>query len=164
MGEEIRLAGLAQVLRASGDATRLRLINLLCRSSELCVDDLVGITGQSQPKVSRHLAYLRRVGLVSYRKDGLWVYYRLRDDPDQAVGVILEALRQSLGLLDDLEADLEELQGLQGKRPPVRFTHRRPDSHTRSRGRPLPTNLLASEMKIETEQEATEPELEVELL
>jgi DNA-binding transcriptional ArsR family regulator len=57
--------------------TRLRILNLLYVEHELCVYDMVGVIGASQPKISRHLAYLRRAGLVSYRKDGLWVYYRL---------------------------------------------------------------------------------------
>ena len=65
-----------RVFRAFSDATRLRILNLL-RAGEVCVCDLVETLGVPQPKVSRHLAYLRRAGLVLVRKEGLWSYYSL---------------------------------------------------------------------------------------
>ena len=64
------------MFRAFSDRTRLRILNLL-RPGELCVCDLVRALDLPQPKVSRHLAYLRRTGLVTGRKDGLWTYYTL---------------------------------------------------------------------------------------
>jgi ArsR family transcriptional regulator len=64
------------MFRAFSDRTRLRLLHLL-RNGELCVCDLVGALEVPQPKVSRHLAYLRRAGLVVARKEGLWMHYRL---------------------------------------------------------------------------------------
>lgn len=67
---------MSAMFRAFSDHTRLRLLNLLS-DGEMCVCDLVRILGMSQPKVSRHLAYLRRVGLVKARRDGLWMHYRL---------------------------------------------------------------------------------------
>jgi ArsR family transcriptional regulator len=65
-----------RMFRAFSDRTRLRILSLL-RSGELCVCDLVRVIGAPQPTVSRHLAYLRRAGLVTARKDGLWMYYEL---------------------------------------------------------------------------------------
>src|SRR4051812_8472809 len=62
--------------RAFSDRTRLRILNLL-RGGELCVCDLIDVLGVPQAKVSRHLAYLRRAGLVQVRKAGLWSYYTL---------------------------------------------------------------------------------------
>ncbi|MBI4583446.1 MAG: helix-turn-helix transcriptional regulator [Planctomycetes bacterium] len=62
--------------RALADLTRLRILRLLLKK-ELCVCDLVDALEVPQPKVSRHLAYLRRAGLVTARKDGLWSYYKL---------------------------------------------------------------------------------------
>lgn len=62
--------------RACADPTRLKLLTLLL-DGELCVCDLVRAVRMSQPKVSRHLAYLRRAGLVRGRREGQWVYYRL---------------------------------------------------------------------------------------
>src|SRR3954463_1490887 len=64
------------VFRAFSDRTRLRILNLL-GGGELCVCDLIEVLGVPQAKVSRHLAYLRRAGLVQARKEGLWQYYTL---------------------------------------------------------------------------------------
>lgn len=71
------ITDLLAVLNACADETRLRLISLLANTTEICVSDLVEVMGTSQPKISRHLAYLRRVQLVRDRKLGLHVYYRL---------------------------------------------------------------------------------------
>jgi ArsR family transcriptional regulator len=65
-----------QMFRAFSDKTRFRILHLLLRG-EMCVGDLVTTLRIRQPAVSRHLAYLRRVGLVSTRKRGLWVHYTL---------------------------------------------------------------------------------------
>jgi ArsR family transcriptional regulator len=64
------------MFRAFSDRTRLRILSLL-RAGELCVCDLVRVIAAPQPTVSRHLAYLRKAGLVSPRKQGLWMYYQL---------------------------------------------------------------------------------------
>lgn len=64
------------MFRAFCDRTRLRILSLL-RDGELCVGDLVAILQVPQPKVSRHLAQLRRAGLVAARRTGLWVHYSL---------------------------------------------------------------------------------------
>ena len=65
------------LFRACSDSTRLRILNLLRTGGEVCVCDLVSTIGGPQPKISRHLAYLRRSGLVAARKHGLWSYYSL---------------------------------------------------------------------------------------
>ena len=65
--------------KALSDETRLRILLLLCERSELCVCDLALALDTSQPKVSRHLAYLRRLGLLHDRKQAQWVHYRLHD-------------------------------------------------------------------------------------
>jgi len=65
-----------RMFRAFSDRTRLRILNLL-RGGERCVCDLVEVLRVPQPKASRHLAYLRKTGLVLTRKEGLWNYYRL---------------------------------------------------------------------------------------
>ena len=64
------------ILNALADETRLRILNLL-NQNELCVCDIMRVLKEPQSKVSRHLAYLRRTGLVETRKKGLWMYYRL---------------------------------------------------------------------------------------
>ena len=65
------------LFRAFADPTRLRLLHLLTLRPELCVCDLMAVLRQPQPKVSRHLGYLRKAGLVTDRKDGLWRHYSL---------------------------------------------------------------------------------------
>jgi len=62
---------------ALADATRLRLLNLI-KGGEICVCHLQDVLQTNQPKISRHLAYLRKAGLVDARRDGRWTHYRLR--------------------------------------------------------------------------------------
>src|SRR5215475_5024442 len=64
------------MFRAFAERTRLRILHLL-RDGEMCVADLVAVLRLEQPSVSRHLAYLRKAGLVAVRKAGLWKYYSL---------------------------------------------------------------------------------------
>ncbi len=69
---------MASLFQALGDPTRLRILGLLL-TGEVCVCHIHESLRIPQPKASRHLAYLRRSGLVDTRRDGLWVYYRLID-------------------------------------------------------------------------------------
>jgi DNA-binding transcriptional ArsR family regulator len=78
------------LFRILGDETRLRCLALLAGHRELCVCELTRVLGVSQPKISRHLATLRESGLVSDRRVGVWVYYRLRRDLPGWVQRILE--------------------------------------------------------------------------
>ncbi len=78
---------------------RLRLLVLLQGEGELCVCELTHALAVSQPMISRHLAQLRRAGVVKDRREGLWVHYRLADDlPDWARKVLMVTAR---GLADD---------------------------------------------------------------
>jgi ArsR family transcriptional regulator, arsenate/arsenite/antimonite-responsive transcriptional repressor len=67
---------LPQFFQALGDTTRLRLLNLM-GEQEVCVCYFVEILGAPQPKISRHLAYLRSAGIVSARREGKWMHYRI---------------------------------------------------------------------------------------
>ena len=73
---QLPLANVNLLFRAFSDRTRLRILHLL-RDREVCVGDLVKILKVPQPTASRHLAYLRRAGLVNARRQGLWAYYGL---------------------------------------------------------------------------------------
>jgi ArsR family transcriptional regulator len=66
----------AILFAALSDRTRLRLLNLM-DGREVCVCYFVEILGQGQPKISRHLAYLRRAGVVAARREGKWMHYRI---------------------------------------------------------------------------------------
>lgn len=83
------------LFKALADPTRLRLIQLL-GDEEVCVCSCVDRLKASQPKVSRHLAYLRRAGLVSTRRDGKWIYYRLINPSDPCASRILREVREWL--------------------------------------------------------------------
>jgi len=79
--------------QALGDTTRLRLLNLM-GEQEICVCYFVEILEQGQPKISRHLAYLRRAGIVEARRDGKWMHYRIVMPPYiGAAQVLRETLR-----------------------------------------------------------------------
>ena len=96
------------MFRAFSDRTRLRLLHLL-RAGETCVCDLVTVLGVPQPKVSRHLAYLRNAGLVEGRKEGLWMYYKLASPRDRFHEKLLECLATCYGHVPELARDAERL-------------------------------------------------------
>ena len=70
------------------DGTRLRLLNLM-GGDEVCVCFFVEVFGTSQPKVSRHLAYLRRAGIVKTMRDGKWVQYSVAEPADPSAARVL---------------------------------------------------------------------------
>ncbi|WP_072170938.1 metalloregulator ArsR/SmtB family transcription factor [Trabulsiella odontotermitis] len=78
-----------QLFKTLSDETRLSIVMLLRESGELCVCDLCAATGESQPKISRHMAILREYDLVVDRREGKWIHYRLSSHiPAWAAGVI----------------------------------------------------------------------------
>ena len=108
MFNDKRLAALEVLFKALADPTRLRILGLL-QAGEICVCDIHGSLGLPQPAVSRHLAYLRKSGLVNSRKDGLWVHYRLATLPDNVLQAVLDAVNHALGHLDAGEKDRRRL-------------------------------------------------------
>jgi ArsR family transcriptional regulator len=78
-----------QLLLALSDKTRLRLLNLI-GEDEVCVCFFVEILDELQPKISRHLAYLRRAGIVGARREGKWMHYRIITPPDPHAERILK--------------------------------------------------------------------------
>ena len=97
------------MFRAFADETRLRILHLLTRG-ELCVCDLTDILRLSQPKVSRHLAYLRRAGLVRGRKEGLWRHYALAETSGKFHRGLLGCLRGCFAEVDVLRRDAARLE------------------------------------------------------
>lgn len=91
---------LPRFFQALGDPTRLRLLNLI-GEQEVCVCYFVEILGAPQPKISRHLAYMRNVGIVSARRDGKWMHYKIVMPPHMGASQIL---RQTLDSLKDDKA------------------------------------------------------------
>ena len=96
------------LFKALADRTRLRLISLI-GDSEVCVCFFVAILKSSQPKISRHLAYLRRAGIVAARREGKWMHYRLTEPPDEHAAHIFREVRAALAEHPELQRDREKL-------------------------------------------------------
>lgn len=96
-------------LKAVSDESRLRILNLLLGRGELCVCDIEAILGATQTKVSRHLAYLRRCGLVNTRRSGLWILYSIPHSLDGPQKEILSFLPRILAANEIARRDLKRL-------------------------------------------------------
>ncbi len=103
------------VLRAFGEATRLRILALLARG-ELTVSELVQILGQSQPRVSRHLKLMAEAGVVERLPEGAWVFYRLTDDDPPTRRIADAAVAGLPGDDMTLRRDLERLETVKAAR------------------------------------------------
>ncbi|HTY59214.1 MAG TPA: metalloregulator ArsR/SmtB family transcription factor [Bacteroidota bacterium] len=99
----------ASVFKALSDDSRLRIINLLFYSGELCVCDIEEVMGFTQTKVSRHLAYLRKAGLVDDRRQGLWMLYSIAKPRDDEQKQILDFLASLLKSNEIARRDAERL-------------------------------------------------------
>jgi len=111
--KDTRLQAMDNVLRALADTTRLRIVALLV-SGEVCVCHIHGALKIPQSTASRHLAYLRRTGMVATRKDGLWVHYRLANVADAVVRTLVNAAIHCAGHLDTVAADRQRLEKATG--------------------------------------------------
>ncbi|MGC2333647.1 MAG: metalloregulator ArsR/SmtB family transcription factor [Candidatus Acidiferrales bacterium] len=108
MATQTNNSSLDHLFRALADPTRLRLLNLIA-DREVCVCYFVGILRIGQPKVSRHLAYLRGAGIVEARRDGRWMHYRLAIPREPAAADILRATLAHLKSLPQMQRDLARL-------------------------------------------------------
>jgi len=96
------------LFRALADPTRLRLINLMAEQ-EICVCYFTQVIGAPQPKISRHLAYLRKAGLVATRKDGKWMHYRLTIPQDSDASAIMKTTLHALRANKEMQRDRSRL-------------------------------------------------------
>ena len=97
-----------RLFRAFSDRTRLRILNLL-RGGELCVCDIVAVIGAPQPKISRHLAYLRKARLVEAWKEGQWMHYQLAPASSEFHQRLLDCLECCLKDVPELAKDVKKL-------------------------------------------------------
>lgn len=116
---DTQMASLEALLQALADGTRLRILGLLL-AGEVCVCDIHESLKIPQPKASRHLAYLRRAGLVEARRDGLWMHYRLAQAADPVARTIRDAVAHALGHVDSVRRDAERLKKRTGCCAPER--------------------------------------------
>ncbi len=121
------------LFRALADRTRLRLLNLMS-DREICVCFFVEVLATHQPKISRHLAYLRRAGLVTARRQGKWMHYRLALPSEPEAARILKGVLEWLSSEPAMQRDRARLGRacctpqrfvtLQGAPPPVALSRR----------------------------------------
>jgi ArsR family transcriptional regulator, arsenate/arsenite/antimonite-responsive transcriptional repressor len=100
---------LTGVYGALADPTRLRILSLL-KGGEVCVCHIHGSLDVPQPTASRHLAYLRKAGLVTARRDGIWMHYSLARPRDPVVAAVLDAALHALTHTDVATRDDVRLQ------------------------------------------------------
>jgi ArsR family transcriptional regulator len=99
---------LENLFLALADKTRLRLLNLMAKD-EICVCFLVETLGESQPKISRHLAYLRNSGLVTARREGKWMHYGIRWPKNELAAEVLSGTLRWLGEQKNMQGDSKKL-------------------------------------------------------
>ena len=95
---------LDEFFAALADRTRLRLINLM-RGGEVCVCFFAETLSTNNPKISRHLAYLKRAGLVAGRRDGKWIHYSLNPPKDEKAAEMFASLLKTLETDTEMQAD-----------------------------------------------------------
>ncbi|HEX8638937.1 MAG TPA: metalloregulator ArsR/SmtB family transcription factor [Pyrinomonadaceae bacterium] len=108
MKAESVLNEMENLFLALADKTRLRLLNLM-REDEVCVCFFTEVLGESQPKVSRHLSYLRNAGIVSARRDGKWIHYRIEESKSFFAAQVLRDTLQWLAAQTEMQNDYEKL-------------------------------------------------------
>ena len=109
---------LEDVFKALADRTRLRILALL-GDHEVCVCHLHDALGVPQPTASRHLAYLRRAGLVDARRDGVWMHYRVSPSLDPVVRGVVNAAVHALSHVPAIGRDRKQLRRCCGDLPVV---------------------------------------------
>jgi ArsR family transcriptional regulator len=97
------------------DSTRLRITALLASAGELCVCEFTHALGDSQPKVSRHLALMRRAGLVVARRQGTWMHYRIDPQLPGWAQRIVEAAAQEVHGMERFRRDFRQLCAMDGR-------------------------------------------------
>lgn len=102
---------LDEFFAALADRTRLRLLNLM-RDGEVCVCFFAETIGTNNPKISRHLAYLKRAGLVKARREGKWMHYSISSPKDPKAAGIFDSVMQALAIDEEMKADRANLNNV----------------------------------------------------
>ena len=108
-----QLDRLEELFKALGDRTRLRILALLA-AGEVCVCNIHESLNLPQPTVSRHLAYLRKSGLVDTRRDGVWMHYRLAPPAERLAASIVDAALHAVGHAPSVGSDRKKLAKVAG--------------------------------------------------
>ena len=108
-----QLSDLNAALKALADPTRLRILALLS-GGEVCVCHIHEALNVPQSTASRHLAYLRRAGLVEARRDGMWVHYSLNKMRDELLSTVVETVTHCVGHVETVTKDRKRLTNATG--------------------------------------------------
>jgi ArsR family transcriptional regulator len=108
MAKTTRTFDIELFFSALADRTRLRLLNLMA-DGEICVCFFTETLHESQPKISRHLAYMRRAGIVAARRDGKWMHYRIALPDDDHAARLLRSVIDWLRHDPEMERDRQNL-------------------------------------------------------
>ncbi len=120
------------LFKALADRTRLRLLNLM-GADEVCVCFFVEVLRTNQPKISRHLAYLRKAGVVAARREGKWMHYRITTPPDPHAARVFGEVQTWLAQDQEMQQDRVRLiKVCCAPQPPVRL-----------QGAPRPASVVA---------------------
>jgi ArsR family transcriptional regulator len=103
-----KIAEMENFFLGLADKTRLRILNLI-GDNEICVCFFTETLQEPQPKISRHLAYLRRAGVVQTRRDGKWIYYRLIQPKDEAARRVLSEIEAWMATDEQMQKDRKRL-------------------------------------------------------
>lgn len=110
------VAEMEKFFLALADKTRLRLLNLM-REGEVNVNSFVEILKESQPKISRHLAFLKNAGIVELRREGKWIHYKLAEPPNDFAALVLRDALLWLDSHDETRGEKEKLAQARGLKP-----------------------------------------------
>ena len=101
-----------ELTKTLADDLRLRMLVLLAKHGELCVCDLMNAVDADQPKVSRHLAVMKKSDIVTARREGQWMHYRLHPDLPQWAFVVIRALQDAASNKAPFTADEERIRSM----------------------------------------------------
>ncbi|TAH17168.1 MAG: ArsR family transcriptional regulator [Cytophagales bacterium] len=92
----------SQIFKAFSDESRIRIMYLLFKNKEMCISDLELILDFTQTKISRHLIYLKNVGLVTYRRLDQWTFYSVKDESGDFVEIVMKYFEKNPELINDM--------------------------------------------------------------
>lgn len=106
---------IAGVFKALSDETRIRIFRLLLEG-ELCICDLMEVLELPQSKVSRHMAYLKHSGLVDDRREGVWIYYSLREPQSKLHEYLMRCIHDCFEEHEVFNRDLQRLKSFEAEK------------------------------------------------
>lgn len=117
---EVEIEQLAAIFKGLSDPSRLRILNLLAQTGEICNCQIESVTGYGHSKISRHFNYLKQVGLIQSRREGLWIHYSIKPMQDEIYQFIYKWLDQMVELYPIFKEDIEILKTSKQNNPDMK--------------------------------------------